>query len=96
MNSARPTIGYFASGIGESVSQIMWSGVLRQHIAKLRAAFSKTNDAEVRKKLRERIGKLMGGSATLVFLEVRVPAEPSGRQRGPVSPGGQGPRRAVV
>jgi len=38
---------------------------LRQHIANLRAAFSKSNDPEARKKLRERIGKLMGGSATL-------------------------------
>ncbi|MEE8390218.1 MAG: chaperonin GroEL [Anaerolineae bacterium] len=38
---------------------------LRQHIAELRAAFKHTDDSEIRKKLRERIGKLMGGSATL-------------------------------
>jgi chaperonin GroEL len=38
---------------------------LRQHIAELRAAFKRADDADVRKKLRERIGKLMGGSATL-------------------------------
>lgn len=39
--------------------------VLRQHIASLRAAFAHSDDADARKKLRERIGKLMGGSATL-------------------------------
>jgi chaperonin GroEL len=39
--------------------------VLRQHIANLRIAFDNTDDQEVRKKTRERIGKLMGGSATL-------------------------------
>jgi chaperonin GroEL len=39
--------------------------VLRQHIAKLRASFSKSDDPEVRKRLRERLSKLMGGSATL-------------------------------
>jgi len=38
---------------------------LRQHIANLRAAFARFDDPETRKKLRERIGKLMGGSATL-------------------------------
>lgn len=38
---------------------------LRRHIAELRAAFKRADDADVRKKLRERIGKLMGGSATL-------------------------------
>ncbi len=38
---------------------------LRQHIARLRVAFGRTDDAEARKKLRQRIGKLMGGSATL-------------------------------
>jgi chaperonin GroEL len=38
---------------------------LRQHIADLRAAFKHSDDPEVRKKLRQRIGKLMGGSATL-------------------------------
>lgn len=39
--------------------------LLRQHIAHLRAGFKQTQDPEVRKKLRERIGKLLGGSATL-------------------------------
>jgi chaperonin GroEL len=38
---------------------------LRQHIAKLRTAFDKSDDPEVRQKLQKRIGKLMGGSATL-------------------------------
>jgi len=38
---------------------------LRRHIANLRAAFDRSDDSDVRKKLRERIGKLMGGSATL-------------------------------
>jgi chaperonin GroEL len=38
---------------------------LREHIATLRAAFARTDDPPDRRKLRERIGKLMGGSATL-------------------------------
>jgi chaperonin GroEL len=38
---------------------------LRKHIADLRAAFKRADDPDVRKKLQERIGKLMGGSATL-------------------------------
>jgi chaperonin GroEL len=38
---------------------------LRKHIVNLRAAFRRTDDPEVRKKLQERIGKLMGGSAVL-------------------------------
>lgn len=38
---------------------------LREHIVSLRAAFRQADDSDVRKKLRERIGKLMGGSATL-------------------------------
>ena len=38
---------------------------LREHIATLRAAFARTDDPADRRKLRERIGKLMGGSATL-------------------------------
>ncbi len=38
---------------------------LRQHIVNLRAAFKRADDPEVRKKLQERIGKLMGGSAVL-------------------------------
>ena len=38
---------------------------LRQHIAALRTAFDKSDDPDVRKKLQKRIGRLMGGSATL-------------------------------
>jgi chaperonin GroEL len=38
---------------------------LRQHIARLRAAFEQTEDPAERKKLQQRIGKLLGGSATL-------------------------------
>ncbi|NLE44092.1 MAG: chaperonin GroEL [Chloroflexi bacterium] len=38
---------------------------LREHIAKLREAHRKATDPEVRRNLQERIGKLMGGSATL-------------------------------
>ncbi len=38
---------------------------LRAHIATLRAAFDRADDPGDRRKLRERIGKLMGGSATL-------------------------------
>ena len=40
-------------------------GTLRRHIADLRQAFQASDDPETRKALRERIGKLMGGSATL-------------------------------
>ncbi len=39
--------------------------VLRRHIADLRDAFRRVQDSETRKKLRARIGKLMGGTATL-------------------------------
>lgn len=39
--------------------------VLRQHIAALRAGFKRAPDNDSRKKLRARIGKLMGGTATL-------------------------------
>ena len=39
--------------------------VLREHIANLRTAYDATDDQDERKKTRERIGKLMGGSATL-------------------------------
>jgi chaperonin GroEL len=39
--------------------------LLRKHITDLRTAFRQSEDPDVRKKLRERIGKLMGGSATL-------------------------------
>ena len=38
---------------------------LREHIARLRAAYGRTEDPKERKTLRQRIGKLMGGSATL-------------------------------
>jgi chaperonin GroEL len=38
---------------------------LRRHIANLRAAFEQCEDPVARGKLRQRIGKLMGGSATL-------------------------------
>ena len=38
---------------------------LRQHIATLRAAYNQTDDVVPRDKLLQRIGKLMGGSATL-------------------------------
>ncbi|MBN1287599.1 MAG: hypothetical protein JXB47_19515 [Anaerolineae bacterium] len=38
---------------------------LRQHIADLRAAHRNASDPAVRQKLRQRLGKLMGGSATL-------------------------------
>jgi len=39
--------------------------VLRQHIATLRAAHNQTDDIVLRDKLLQRIGKLLGGSATL-------------------------------
>jgi chaperonin GroEL len=38
---------------------------LRQHIANLRAAYSRIEDLKEREKLQQRIGKLIGGSATL-------------------------------
>lgn len=38
---------------------------LRQHILTLEDAFRNTDDPEMRKKLQQRIGRLMGGSATL-------------------------------
>jgi chaperonin GroEL len=38
---------------------------LREHIGRLRVAFGRISDPEERKKVRERIGKLMGGAATL-------------------------------
>jgi len=38
---------------------------IRTHIASLRKAFGSTNDPEVRKSVQERLGKLLGGSATL-------------------------------
>jgi chaperonin GroEL len=39
--------------------------VLRQHIAALRKAFANSNEPHIRKRLQERIGKLLGGSAVL-------------------------------
>jgi chaperonin GroEL len=39
--------------------------VLRNHVVMLRKAFDQTQDLHVRKKLRERIGKLLGGAAIL-------------------------------
>jgi chaperonin GroEL len=38
---------------------------LRKHIAELRIAFAKGEDPQIRKRLQERIGKLLGGSAIL-------------------------------
>ncbi|MGC9467468.1 MAG: chaperonin GroEL [Anaerolineae bacterium] len=38
---------------------------LREHIARLRSLYAKTSDLKEREGLQERIGKLMGGSATL-------------------------------
>ena len=38
---------------------------LRQHITALRAAFAQSDDPQRRKRLQERIGKLLGGSAVL-------------------------------
>lgn len=38
---------------------------LRQHITMLRTAFAKNKDSQRRKRLQERIGKLLGGSAVL-------------------------------
>jgi chaperonin GroEL len=38
---------------------------LRMHISDLRAAFERTQDTQVREKIQERLGKLMGGAATL-------------------------------
>jgi chaperonin GroEL len=39
--------------------------ILRQHIARLRAGYRDANDPEVRTRLHKRLGKLIGGSATL-------------------------------
>ncbi len=39
--------------------------LLRQHIAKLRSALTNVKDPDIRKRLQERIGKLLGGSAIL-------------------------------
>jgi chaperonin GroEL len=57
---------------------------LRQHIVNLRAAFGRADDPDVRKKLQERIGKLMGGSAVLwvggaTELEINVRKEQAQR-----------------
>ncbi len=40
---------------------------LRQHIAALRAAYARNGDFQQRKRLQERIGKLLGGSAILTI-----------------------------
>lgn len=40
---------------------------LRAHIANLRAVFKAAEDPQIRTRFRQRIGKLMGGSATLVI-----------------------------
>ncbi len=39
--------------------------LFRQHLANLRAGFAQSDDPKVRAELQERIGRLMGGSATL-------------------------------
>ena len=39
--------------------------VLRSHVASLRAAFARTTDPDTRQRLQQRLGKLMGGAATL-------------------------------
>jgi chaperonin GroEL len=39
--------------------------LFRKHLANLRAAFTQTDDPKVREELQERIGRLIGGSATL-------------------------------
>ncbi|NIM94085.1 MAG: hypothetical protein GTO18_10295 [Anaerolineales bacterium] len=39
--------------------------ILREHIATLRTAYNNTQDLKIREELQKRIGKLMGGSATL-------------------------------
>jgi chaperonin GroEL len=46
---------------------------LRKHIANLRNAYGQIDDAADRKKLQQRIGKLMGGSATLWVGAVNEP-----------------------
>ncbi len=74
---------------------------LRQHIAALRAAFTGIDDPQRRRRIRERIGKLLGGSAVLhighpspVTVQVRKElAERTaeamrGAMRGGVLPGG--------
>ena len=38
---------------------------LRQHIAMMRASYAKSKDTKLRKRLQERIGKILGGSAAL-------------------------------
>jgi chaperonin GroEL len=48
---------------------------LRQHIAELRTLFARVADAGERTKLQERIGKLMGGSATLYLPGLTQPEQ---------------------
>lgn len=52
---------------------------LRAHIAHLRGAFGRIEDSEARDKLRERIGRLLGGAATL-FVGGATEAEIIARQ----------------
>lgn len=52
---------------------------LRGHIADLRAAYARAADPDDRKRLRERIGKLLGGSATL-WLAAATESEAKFRQ----------------
>jgi chaperonin GroEL len=47
---------------------------LREHIASLRTTFKNIKDVDERKRLQERIGKLMGGSATL-WVGAATPSE---------------------
>jgi chaperonin GroEL len=74
---------------------------LRLHIATLRSAFAKSDDPQCRKRLQERIGKLLGGSAVLWIghpspitaqarkeLAVRTAEAMRGAMRSGVLPGG--------
>ncbi len=60
---------------------------LRAHIASLRSAFERATDNDLRQKLQKRIGKLMGGSATLWIggtteAQIKVRRELAGRTAG--------------
>jgi len=78
VSQARPEIDVFAAGdFGRArsawASKDHWGIVggrgdprgLRAHITTLRAAYGRITDLDDRKRIRARIGKLMGGSATL-------------------------------
>jgi chaperonin GroEL len=57
---------------------------LREHLARLRNGFKQAEDQDARKKFRERIGKLMGGSATLWIgglTEVEIKARKEAAER---------------